>query len=267
MVIPIHKDRVSKPFRAMPAVLMILTCVFICPAHTAYGYCFQPYPTVRCEFLNSDAVFIGTVLSVRVVPPGARPVPHVPIAFSGIDGWAYELSVQRLFRGPRGKSITVFTTNDDARVMLKKGEKVLLFAFENDDKHLISEFNTRLEIYDCGNSAPASEAGQAIRELQGMTIPKDAEVEGRVSLSGITDTSTHTPRVHVVIHGGGRTFRTSTNRDGLFRLSVPPGSYSAAVRQVSHWNITPFDESFDNPKHFKARKCRCARLQFVATPM
>jgi hypothetical protein len=135
------RDYLSRLFHGLPTAVVILACALFCPAGAAYGYCFQPYPTVRCEFLNSDAVFVGTILSVRVVPPGAK--PSVPIAFSGIDGWVYELSVQKMFRGPRTEKIAVFTTNDDARVMLKKGETALLFAYDPGDR---SETQVRVRL-------------------------------------------------------------------------------------------------------------------------
>lgn len=141
-----HTGFLSRVVHGVPATVAILACALFCPARAAYGYCSLPYPTVRCELLNSDAVFGETVLSVRVVPPSAKPLPSVAIAFSDIDGSVYELSVQRMFRGPRTKKIAVFTTNDDTRVMPKKGEAVLLFAIDPDDPKLTSEFHSHFEI-------------------------------------------------------------------------------------------------------------------------
>ena len=253
-----HRDFLLRLFHAA-----ILACALFCPARAAYGYCFQPYPTVRCEFLNSDAVFVGTVLSVRVVPPDAKPIPSVPIAFSGIDGWIYELSVQRMFRGPRTKTIAVFTTNDDARVMLKKGEAVLLFAYDPDDPNLASEFNSRFEIVDCGNSALASKAKAAIRELQMIKAPKDAEVEGQVS---VQDTAAPLSHIKVVIRGGEKSFVAISDQNGWFHVEVPPGDYSAEVERDPHWNIAPSGATADNPADFTARKGRCTGLQFFANP-
>jgi hypothetical protein len=255
----------SRFFRGAPTPVAMLACALFCPARAAYGYCGQPSPTVRCEFLNSDAVFVGTVLSVRVVPPGAEPIPPVPIAFSGIEGWVYELSVQEMFRGPNTKAIAVFTTNDDARVMLKKGETLLLFASETDDANLISEFNSRFEIGSCGNSALASEAQAAIRQLRTMTVPDDAEVEGQVA---VQSTGAPLSGIEVVIRewGGGKSFRTITDRDGWFRIQVPPGAYLAEVKSDPRWTIVPSGASADDPADFRLSKGRCAGLQFFATP-
>lgn len=242
---------------------MILACGLLYPAHAAYGYCSQPYPTVRCEFLNSDAVFVGTVLTVRVVPPGAKPIPSVPIAFSGIDGWVYELSVQEMFRGPRAKTIAVFTTNDDARLTLKVGETVLLFAYAPDDLNLTSEFNSQFEIINCGNSALASKAQAAIRELLIMRIPKDAEVEGQVS---VQNTGAPLSGIKVLFRGGGKSFQAISDRNGWLRVQVPPGEYSAEVKRNPRWKIVPSGATGDNPADFTAHRGRCSGLQFFATP-
>lgn len=259
-----HTDFPFRPSRRVSIIVTILGFALLCPARAAYGYCSQPYPTVRCEFLNSDAVFVGTVLSVRVVPPGAKPIPSVPIAFSGIDGWVYELSVQQMFRGPRAQTIVVFTTNDEARVMLSKGEKVLLFASDPDDVNLISEFNSRFEIFnDCGNSALASKAQKAVRELRSMKVPEDAEIEGQVS---VQDTGAPLSGIKVAIQGDGKSFEAVSDRSGWFHVQLPPGDYSAEVNRDPRWKIVPSSESADDPNYFTARKGRCSGLEFFATP-
>jgi hypothetical protein len=258
----VNTNLLSRFFDAMP-LAVILACALFCPARAAYGYCSQPYPTVHCEFLNSDAVLVGTVLSVRVVPPGAKPIPSVPIAFSAIDGWAYQLSIQEVFRGPHTKTITVFTTNDDARVMLKKGDKVLLFASDPDDPKLTSEFNSHFEIFnDCGNSAFAPKAQAAIRELRMLSVPEDAEIEGQIFPY---DTGAPVSGIRVAIRGGGKSFEAISDRDGWFHLQVPPGEYSAEVEGDPRWKIVPSSATADDPNYFTARKGRCAGLEFFAT--
>lgn|GEM_PF-1810564 len=258
-------DFLFRQLRGALTALAVLACGLFCQARTASGFCPQPYPTVRCEFLNSDAVFVGTVLSVRVVPPGAK--PSVPIAFSGIDGWAFDLSVQEMFRGPRTNRITVFTTNDDARAVLTKGETVLLFASypgvsHPDDYALLAEFNSQFEIYNCGNSALASKAQAAIRKLRTMRVPKKAEIEGQVS---VHDTAAPLSGIRVLIQGGGKLFRAISDRNGWFHVQVPPGEYSAEVEPDPRWKIVPSAATADDPADFTARKGRCSGLQFFAS--
>jgi hypothetical protein len=166
--------------------------------------------------LNSDAVFVGTVISARSVPPrGAEE----------LDGWLYTLNVQELFRGPRTRTIKVFTENSSGRFPLDVGRTYLLFAHKLDG---------RLTIGNCGNSALLSKAAEAIRKLRGLEIPKDAEIEGRISFSGIPDSGAHIAGIHVIVRGNGRIFKATSDRNGWFHLHVPPGKYSAEVQQIPH---------------------------------
>lgn len=226
--------------------VLAFALLFSVPA--ALGFCPQPDPTVACEFLNSDAVFVGTVISVRAVPAHGQE----------LDGWLYELTVEELFRGPRRNALDVFTENSSGRFPLEVARRYLLFA---------DEVGGRFEITNCGNSALASRSPGIVRELRKLRTPKDALVEGRVSFSGIPDTGSHAASVRVVIRGSQGIFETVSDREGRFRLHVPPGQYTAEVQQIPHWKITPYDLSYEKPRHFDARGGRCSGLQFVANPI
>jgi hypothetical protein len=210
------------------------------------GFCYQPDPTLRCEFLNSDAVFIGTVISTRDEPARGN---------DDTDGWIYTLTVERLFRGPSSKTIEVYTENASARVPLTNGKQYLLFA---------SRFHRRLKIVGCGNSALASGAKNSIQALEKIRIPKDALIEGRIGFGETPDADGHKPRMVVIVSGDGGTFRAVSGTDGWFHLHVPPGKYSAKVRKLRDLTAAPFDLSYDNPDPFVARAGHCSGLQFHA---
>ncbi len=205
----------------------------------------QPEPTVSCEFLNSEAVFVGAVISTQSEPSQGEYT----------DGWLYDLTVQELFRGPQTNTIEVFTGNDSARFPLELGKQYLLFA---------STYEGRLVITCCGNSALASDAQATIERLRGIVVPQDALIEGRISFSGIPDTGAHTPGIRVVIRGGGRTFSATSDRNGWFHLHVPPGKYTAKVHQTPHWTIEAYDLSYDDPNDFQARAGHGTGLEFRA---
>src|SRR5712691_657340 len=97
--------------------MIALGCALLFPALRGFGFCLEPNPTVACEFLNGDAVFVGTVISARDVPPRGEE----------LDGWLYDLTVQELFRGPRTRTIEVFTENSSGRFPLDVGKQYLLF--------------------------------------------------------------------------------------------------------------------------------------------
>src|SRR5260370_28293946 len=82
--------------------LAALACASLFPALPSFAFCPQPDPTAACEFLNSNAVFVGKVISARAVPPRRD---------TDLDAWLYVLTVQEMFRGPRKKTIEVFTQN------------------------------------------------------------------------------------------------------------------------------------------------------------
>jgi hypothetical protein len=214
----------------------------------SFAYCNQPEPTVACQFLNSDAVFIGTVFATRDEPQRAK-------GDVSAQGWIYTLEVERLFRGPSTPTIEVYTENASARMPLDTEKRYLLFA---------SRYHGRLEIVGCGNSALVSDAKKSIEALEKIKIPEDAVIEGRISFSGIPDTGPHTPGIVIIVRGNGGTFRAVSNAEGWFHLHVPPGKYSAKVQMSHGVTATSYDLSYDDPDHFVARAGHCSGLQFRA---
>jgi hypothetical protein len=231
----------------LPLIVKIFAfaCVYLFSTLPSFGFCPQPNPTVACEFLNSDAVFVGKVISARAVSPRGKQ----------LDGWLYDLSTQELFRGSQTQVVEVFTENSSGSFLLDVGKRYLIFA---------NELDGRLTITNCGNSALLLKAQDAIRELRRLEISKDAAIEGRISFSGIPDTGTHELGVEIVVRSDKGTFKTTSDRNGWFHLHVPPGEYSAEVLQTPRWVIVPYDLSYDNPDHFDARKGHCSALQFIA---
>jgi hypothetical protein len=212
----------------------------------SFSVCSQPEPTLRCEFLNSSAVFVGTVYTMREEPQRSK-------EDISAEGWIYTLTVGRRFRGPSSKTIEVYTENTSARLPLDLGKQYLLFA---------SKHHGRLEIVGCGNSALLSDASKSIQELEKIKIPEDALIEGRIGFGETPDAEGHKIRMVVIISGDGGTFRAVSGSDGWFHLHVPPGKYSATIQKLRDLTATPFDMSFDNPDHFVARKGHCSGLQF-----
>lgn len=224
--------------------LVLLSCIGAFIPLSSSAYCFQPIPTVACEFLNNSAVFVGTVISTRD-EPGRGPADN--------DGWIYTLTVQRIFRGPSSKTIEVYTENASGRFPLDIGKQYLLFAWR---------YHGQLTITNCGNSALASDAIDSIRKLENMKISGDAFIEGRIWLSDDADPSDHVTGIVIVIRGAGGTFKAISDADGLFRVHVPPGTYSARVRQIPGKAITAYGGSGEDPDHFVARRGHCSGLQF-----
>jgi hypothetical protein len=200
-----------------------------------------PIPTVPCEFLNSDAVFVGKVSSVTVAPPRG----------DEYDGWLYDLTVQELFRGPQTKIIQVFTENSSGRFQLDTGKQYLIFAYD---------YKGRLEIDNCGNSSEFPAVRPILRTLRRVRIPKDAVIEGNLVTSDHPDTAAG--GVRIVVRSRTRTFFAVSNHDGWFHLRVPAGTYSAKVEKTSNLTFAPFGLTED-PSHFEAHDGRCVGLRFM----
>lgn len=233
---------------SLPIRLSLLACALLLTGPLSLGFCPKPDPSVACEFLNSRVVFVGKVVSVRTVPPHGEE----------LDGWTYVLNVQEWFRGPHTKTIEVFTENTSGRFPLDIGKTYLLFA---------SPLEGRLTITNCGNSALLADAEGSVRDLRKIKVPQDAQIEGRISFSGIPDSGTHVPGIQVLIRSGARTFKAVSDADGWFRLHVPPGKYSVEVQPTPHWNISPYDLSYDDAQKVVARRGHCSGVQFIAQPM
>src|SRR5260370_14546973 len=101
--------------------LAALACASLFPALPSFAFCPQPDPTLACEFLNSNAVFVGKVISARAVPPRRA---------TDLDGWLYVLTVQELFRGPRKKTIELITEPGRPSFTINVAGQHLLFAHE-----------------------------------------------------------------------------------------------------------------------------------------
>ena len=233
-----------RTYRAICACLLFCCSAALFFATPASGFCFQPHPSVACDFLNSDAVFTGKVVHVRAVADTE--------GFT--DGWYYELQVLQLFRGPHGSVIEVYTGNDTGRYPLELGEKYLIFAYI---------YEKKLEIDNCGDSAPLSEAKNTINQIEKVAVPKDAIVEGQVALHQIPSEQ-GLAGVQILIRGGGKSYTATTDDNGWFRIHVPPGAYSAEAKSTPAHLIINYDLSYDGPDRFAVKAGRCADLQFVA---
>jgi hypothetical protein len=229
----------------LPKLTFLAFGIALC-CRTATAFCLQPAPTVTCEFLNSTAVFVGTVIASHEIRSDDGQT---------IVSRAYVLTVQELFRGPRGKNIWVYTANDSGRLPLDLGRQYLLFADEAD---------MQLHIFGCGNSGLASRSAAAILELKTLRIPRDSEIEGRISTT-IPGNGPPLPSFRIIVRGRHSKYFAITDKHGWFHVHLPPGDYSAAVEPAADWRFSAYDLSFDKPSHFTAVAGRCTGLQFVAT--
>lgn len=220
-------------------------CLMVSFSGPSFGFCFQPHPSLGCEFLDSDAVFTGKVLSVRSED-----------ASGYISGWHYRLEVLRVFRGPHKKVIEVYTGNDSARYPLDLNRRYLIFA---------DKYRDRLVITECDDNTPLSEAKKLIRKIEMMKIPRGGIIEGRVVSHYVGPRNRGVAGVKVLVSGKGKTYRLTTDRRGWFRVLVSPGVYSVTAVSTPAHRMEAFDLNYGgNPNMFRVRAGRCAGFEFVA---
>jgi hypothetical protein len=233
-----------RPLRDGFVALELVVLLSLSFPRLAASVCLRPHPRVCSDFFRSDAVFVGTVISVRAWPMGE------------VSGWCYRIKVTRWYRGSRRESLDVFAENSSARFPLEKGHSYLLFAYKEEG---------RLTIDNCGNSAEISHASKAIEEIESLTRTlseaRTGDIRGR-----ITETSPDDPGVSgvsVVAHSDGKRYVSVTDREGWFHIEVPGGTY-VVTPETSAWSTKPYDLSYDAPQHVRVPNGGCTELYFLA---
>lgn len=207
----------------------------------AFGFCSEPHPTVICDFLNSDAVFSGKVLSVQTVNDG--------------DAFEYRVGVLQVFRGPHDQTINIYTGNDSGRYTLDLNSEYLIFAYKYKDQLWIS---------NCDDSVPLSQAKELTRTIQRIKIPQDGIVEGRVVLNHVPSNQ-GLAGIKILIRGEPKTYTLTTDQQGWFQAHVPPGPYSIEAQPSPAHPIVAYDLNYGgNSKKFVVSAGRCSGFEFVA---
>lgn len=236
-------SRVS-PSTCLTSLLSVLFFAFVSIFFQSSCAASCPVPEIRAngEFFKSDAVFTGTVLSIQKKPD----------TDDVLGGWFYRLRIEKMFRGPHQNELTVFTEDSDTRLPLEKDRKYLLFAYK---KH------HRLEIYNCGNSALASESSDSLNRLEKLLRgEQSSEIEGWVvaETSGIDVSG-----VRVSIRGRSGMHSAMTGKDGWFHFQAPPGHYKADFSSKEYY-LNGGDQFWYDPDQFVVHPGECASLQFVS---
>jgi len=227
--------------------VFLIALFFTVNAGTALAVCLEPHPRVCAEFFRSDAVFVGTVVSVRNLPEKGE--------FTG--GWVYQLMVKKMYRGFVQETIEVLTQNDSGRLPLDKGHTYLLFATKREGQFWIG---------GCGNSAKVTKGDDAIQEIeQVLKNSKSASggnIRGRIVQSPL-GTGKGIEGVPISVRGEAKTYSATTDKDGWFYVKVPAGKYSVTTDSLD-WYVASYDLSYDVPSQFSVPNGGCVELQFLA---
>jgi len=239
--------RVSSFVRYLAGISALASGALVVHPASVSAVCPKPHPPVCAEFFHSDAVFVGTVTSVRYQQE------------AGESGWVYELRVTKRFRGSGQPVVDVFTEDASERFPLEKDNSYLLFAHA---------FPGGLEIDSCGNSVELGRAAGIVHDLERVLseIKSGATggyLNGRVVKS--SDTEAGVEGISLGVQDGARTYRAVTGKGGWFHLRLSAGKYTVQP-QTSTWLVSPYDLSYDRPDNVVIHDGGCAELQFLAFP-
>ena len=222
--------------------LVVFALLGVGPA-VVYGICPKPTPKVCSAFFESDAVFLGTVLSEKAVPDKDEP--------GFIEGWRYQLRVAKAFRGVSRPTAIVHTSNDSGRLILRVGHEYLLFARKQDQELQVND--------DCGPLSDSSRSAEIVREIEDLRDASSAFVEGEVVRKTVSGSGVS--GVNIAVSGMGRTYQAISDARGLFRVAVPAGRCTIDVDPKV---ATLSDLSGMNVKRVELVRGQCAQAQFIA---
>jgi hypothetical protein len=202
----------------------------------AFAICPYPTPKACSAFFESDAVFLGTVLSQR---------------HSDNDLYIrFTVRVTRTLRGSVGAAADVYTPNDSARLPWDSGKKYVVFAR--------LEHGRLVSANDCGPLSDSAKVAETIRQIEDLRGETASSIEGEVRSAELDGPGI--PNVAVRVQSGGKTYETKSDSRGIFRIRVPPGHYEVIIEP----NLRTSDyNGYYNLHDINLVRGQCAQLQLV----
>jgi hypothetical protein len=134
-------------------ILSILLPLFFSGA--ASGACLLPDYSTRAEFVRSEAVLVGSILSERNLPGSDE--TDTP------GGTFYLVKVLETLRGTPGSAVEIFSENSSGRFPMHIGTSYLLFLYKQQGL-LSADY--------CGNSGPVADKADVLREARQLAKHK-----------------------------------------------------------------------------------------------
>jgi len=141
--------------------LLLITCFFALRALAADDSLrdWKRHPGVEEEFTNSKCVFVGKVVSRRIVDKDGF-----------IQGTFYIVRVEELLKGSPPVELEIYDENSSGRFPMHAGRRYLLFAYEGTFENVEG---LRLAINNCGNSGIVSHTMKELTIVRELRKPHD----------------------------------------------------------------------------------------------
>jgi hypothetical protein len=198
--------------------MRIVIALFLFCAPASWALCPFPEPQPCNMYFQSNAVFVGTVVSHHYVNAAEGDE-------GDNDGTEFTLSVSRWFKGGRSKTISVVTPNASSREPLDEGQTYLVFAFPGRDglRHVIQ----------CGDTFSGKEMPDAIAKTEAVIAANRKRVLPTITvIVGDRDGPTGNSLmegVPVHVSGPDGLLSGKTDKNGEFKVQVSPGTYQVKL--------------------------------------
>jgi len=120
--------------------------------------CLNGYPTAQAEYILSDGVFVGTVISQQDVPAREK--------YFDQDGVMYTVRVDELLRGRQPQRVRLFSENSSGRFPMRVGIKYLLFVYRDHGRTIVD---------NCGNSEIYSKTSPVLLAVRKLKAQKQRQ--------------------------------------------------------------------------------------------
>ena len=189
---------------ALRLVFMVVMSVPVLTAADVYGcQCREREPPCS-QYKNADVVFVGSVVTITSEGLG----PRKKIVFS----------IEQNVKGLRSSTAELVSGASSCDYSFSEGKAYLVYAYRNSERNeLYTHYCTR-----------TSELSNATSDLAFFELinqkPQSSQIVGVLAenVKRLRD-------VNIVASSGGRNYRTTTDKEGWFRLNVP-GSSKYQVR-------------------------------------
>ncbi len=244
------KKVVSRGPRMSSKNILLIACVLLAMplCQSVYAFCERP-PAKLCNvFFSNDLVVHAKVTKIETVYEGG----------DFVTGWLYHLQVLKTYRGRAGTSITVYSENTTARLLLQPGKEYIVFASRN-EKGRYEAGNYCGEVQHDDGEPYSTKLEDRIRELISQ---KSSVIEGEV----VDKNWNLISGVKLTVTGNDTREDVTVDKSGHFSITVAPGSYQVLLPKSLHvtdysWSVADKDSDKIRPLYVVGGQCVQIQLQ------
>jgi hypothetical protein len=214
---------------------------FLLTTTMAHAICPQPTPKICATFFESDTVFVGKVSKQEYVSD--------PKLENDSDWIRYTVKVTDIYRGHAKSVEQVLTGNDSGRWSGDVGKTYVFF---------LSDGKTGST---CGPLDKPEYVQQIARDIEAIRNASSSTIEGQVfSRSGPRGGGNGIPVAGAQLKaiGSGKEYVTVTDKEGKFRISLPPEKYKLNAPAMN-----PSDYSHGDVQEINLEKGQCAQFELL----